>query len=276
MLTKYLQYSFIITEGEPREILLALLENEGFYGFEETSQKLVAYTEQESFNEAAFLENFAAYNFIKEEVANINWNEEWEKNFAPVAVDDFVYVRADFHLPVKGYKHEIIINPKMSFGTGHHATTYLVLQQMQGIDFNKKAVFDFGTGTGILSIMAEKLGAASVKAIDNDIWSIENAMENAAINHCNAIAYSLSGDISMQGSFDVILANINKNVILDNLQALKGVLRQYSCILLSGLLLADEEDIKNALIKNDLFFIETKQKDGWICIKAEQRNVRKD
>ncbi len=122
--------------------------------------------------------------FSKTIIEETNWNQVWESNFDPVIVDDFVAVRAHFHEPIKNVQHEIVITPKMSFGTGHHATTYMMMQQMRELDFAGKNVFDFGTGTGVLAILAEKLGAQKVIAIDNDDWSIENADENVKRNNC--------------------------------------------------------------------------------------------
>ena len=126
------------------------------------------------------------FKFIFKEtlIPEANWNQVWESNFDPVIVDDFVAIRADFHEPVKGVSLEIIITPKMSFGTGHHATTYMMIEQMRELDFTGKSVFDFGTGTGVLAILAEKLGANKVIAVDNDEWSIENAEENFEKNNC--------------------------------------------------------------------------------------------
>ena len=125
--------------------------------------------------------------FSETTIEETNWNQVWESSFEPVVVDDFVAVRADFHEPIKGIKHEIVITPKMSFGTGHHATTYMMLEQMGKLDFKDKRVLDFGTGTGVLAILAEKMGAKKIIAIDNDEWSIENANENIKRNNCVAV-----------------------------------------------------------------------------------------
>src|SRR5205085_7037613 len=139
--------------------------------------------------------------------------EEWEKNFERVIIDDFVAIRAPFHKPIQKVTHEIVITPKMSFGTGHHATTFMMIQQMQDVDFKNKKVLDFGTGTGILAILAEKLGATKITAIDNDEWSISNANENIKTNNCRNIQLLLSDSPMLSQKFDVILANINKSVI---------------------------------------------------------------
>jgi ribosomal protein L11 methyltransferase len=137
-------------------------------------------------------------------------------------VDHFVAVRADFHEPIKDVKYEIIITPKMSFGTGHHATTYMMMEQMRDANFTDKIVFDFGTGTGVLAILAEKMGAKKIMAIDSDEWSIENANENIKRNNCTAIELQLTNTADVKSEFDIILANINKNIILENLELLES------------------------------------------------------
>jgi len=177
-----------------------------------------------------------------------------------------VAIRADFHAPIVNVENEILITPKMSFGTGHHATTFLMMQQMRNIDFNNKSVFDFGTGTGILAILAEKLGATSVFAIDNDEWSIENAKENAAKNACMHIDLALKDDPGGEETFDIILANINKNVILTYLSVLVNRLKKGGYLLLSGLLKEDEEDIQQAANQLPVKYISTTHKNNWICI----------
>ena len=200
-------------------------------------------------------------------VGETNWNAVWESNFQPVLVDDFVAVRADFHESIAGVKHEVIITPKMSFGTGHHATTHMMIQQMQAIDFTSKAVFDFGTGTGILAILAEKLGAAAIMAVDNDDWSITNTAENLERNSCRKVELKKVDTAEGEGRYDVILANINKNVILDNLSSLIKQLASGGNLLLSGLLEADETDILTATGKFPLRYNGKITMAGWICLR---------
>jgi len=182
-----------------------------------------------------------------------------------VVVENFCAVRAHFHEPITNVEHEIIITPKMSFGTGHHATTYMMMQQMQHIDFKNKAVFDFGTGTGILAILAEKRGAENIAAIDMDDWSIENAKENFQRNHCSRISVSLSS-ILPEDKFDVILANINRNVLLNYMEGLVKKAKPGGVVLMSGLLAADEDEITNAAEKQGLQFKKKEEKNGWISL----------
>lgn len=199
-----------------------------------------------------------------------NWNEDWEKNFTPVQVDQFCAVRAHFHAPVPGVTHELVITPKMSFGTGHHATTYMMLQAMQNIDFQGKVVLDLGTGTGVLAILAEKLRAARVVAIDNDDWSIENASENITENHCINISLVKSDIVPENQHFDIILANISKHVLLGQMAGVGQQLNLGGVILMSGLLHEDLEDIENQARKNNLSVSVRMARGSWICLKMEK------
>lgn len=249
-------------------MLSAMLAGKGFDGFEETENEIKAYTQEENFSQAAveeILNNFQI-EYSLQLIPAQNWNAVWQSNFHTIAVDDFVAVRADFHEPSANTRHEIIITPKMSFGTGHHATTYMMMHQMRNIDFSNKTVFDFGTGTGILAILAEKLRAASVSAIDNDEWSINNAQENILKNNCTKIDLLLSGSPLKKEKFDIILANINKNIILENLSLLKNSVKLNGILLLSGLLTDDEEVILEKASSIGFHHISTIGRDKWICI----------
>lgn len=250
-------------------MLIAQLSEMNFEGFEETETRLKAFIPLTEYNETAVEETAKHHqlSFNKTIIEETNWNQLWESNFDPVIVDDFVAVRADFHEPVKGVEHEIIVTPKMSFGTGHHATTYMMMQQMRQIDFSNKTVFDFGTGTGILAILAEKLGAKKVLAIDNDDWSIENALENTSRNNCSAISLEKADSADVDNSFDIILANINKHVILDNFPMLVRQLASGGILLLSGLLPEDQDDIFHRNDEYSLQLIQTDVRANWLCIK---------
>ncbi|MBD0331505.1 MAG: 50S ribosomal protein L11 methyltransferase, partial [Chitinophagaceae bacterium] len=181
-------------------------------------------------------------------------------------------IRAKFHQPIKNVQHDIIITPKMSFGTGHHATTYMMIEQMHKINFVEKTVFDFGTGTGVLAILAEKLGAASVTAIDNDEWSTTNAQENIHENDCRKIKIELSSHIPSDQTFDVILANINKNVIVQHFTRLTKALNPTRHLLVSGLLAADERSLL-MIAESHRLIVKTKAfKDDWLCILFVNRS----
>jgi ribosomal protein L11 methyltransferase len=163
-----------IKTEEWQEVLIALLTEIGYEGFEQEEALLKAFINKDAFDRAALEALLGEYGveYEEQEIGERNWNAEWEANFQPVVVDGFCAVRAHFHPPMPEVEHELVITPKMSFGTGHHATTYMMLQAMRGIDLRGKRVLDFGTGTGVLAILAERLGAAEVVAIDNDDWSI--------------------------------------------------------------------------------------------------------
>lgn len=272
----YLQFDFIVPSGEKTEALIAVLGSFNFEGFEETEQCLKAFIaedrlEDESITTIASL--FPDVSYKKSIIENINWNQQWEENFHPVIVSDFVAIRAHFHPDITEVEHEIIITPKMSFGTGHHATTQMMIELMQAINFAGKNVLDFGTGTGVLAILAEKLGASEVLAIDNDEWSIENSKENIIQNNCTAINVKLGDSIKTPERFDVILANINLNIILTNLPSIAAAANDDTDILLSGFLKQDEITVRNALITNSLQFISTLQRGEWIAVTAKNNII---
>lgn len=255
----------IVTNEYQQEELIALFDEYSATGFEQRDEKLIAYFVEDGFVQDEVLKILEGYQYNISEVEEQNWNAVWERNFHPVVVDDFCAVRAHFHEAITTVKHEIIVTPKMSFGTGHHATTYMMMEQMREIDFENKTVFDFGTGTGILAILAHKLGAAKVTAIDVDEWSIENAEENFERNNCIAIDVQLSTTVPLE-KFDIILANINRNVILQYLSHLKKALKHQSQLLLSGLLSEDENDIVAACQSHKLHLRKKLERAGWISL----------
>jgi ribosomal protein L11 methyltransferase len=251
-----------------KDLLIARLADIGFNGFEEEKDHLVAYCVEEDVDESSLQELMTELHlsYTKQIITGQNWNALWENNFEPVVVGDFVAVRADFHEPIHNVQHEMIITPKMSFGTGHHATTFMMMQQMQLLDLTDKPVLDFGTGTGILAILAEKCGATSVTAIDNDEWSIANAHENIARNNCNNIKILKGDEVPAEQQFAFVLANINKHIILENFSQLSLALLADGYLLLSGLLEEDEKDIllRSGLLR--LKHIHTVRMNGWMCI----------
>jgi ribosomal protein L11 methyltransferase len=265
----YIQITFQNLQPEQIEMLVAQLSDAGYEGFEEHEKSLDAYISQKNFD--ALVLNEVAYKYqlgyTTLRLAETNWNKLWESNFQPVVVNDFVSVRADFHPPLPGTEFEIIITPKMSFGTGHHATTYMMIEQMRKIDFKEKKVLDFGTGTGILAILAEKLGAASVIAIDDDDWSIENAAENFARNKCSKICLKKKSEPAGENTSDITLANINKNIILANWKSLCSGLPAGGVLLVSGLLTADKPEINDLAKQAGLQLTQELTREGWICIQ---------
>ena len=266
----YIQFDIETTGNEQSELFIAMLSGQGFEGFEENENVLSAFIKENEFNAEGFAgiaALFEHFSYTSSIIENINWNQQWESSFEPVMVNDFVAIRAAFHQPVTTVKHEIIITPRMSFGTGHHATTYLMIEQMSTLDLNNKMVLDFGTGTGVLAILAEKMGAAGIKAIDNDECSIKNLEENIEANDCSKINVQMGDTIPANDHFDIVLANINLNVILANLSAIAGVSKKGTIVLLSGFLKADEAILSTAITKNDFSTIGTTQKGEWLCMQ---------
>ncbi len=250
------------------DMLIAMLADVGFEGFEEDGSVLKAYIDKEDWDEEGVKEVAALYSlaYKQEEMQSQNWNAVWESHFEPVIIEDFVAVRAHFHEAIPSVQYEIVITPKMSFGTGHHATTTMMIEQMRAIDFVNRTVFDFGTGTGILSILAEKLGAANILAIDNDEWSIDNSKENVERNSCSQIRLELRNDADVKRSVDVILANINRNIILNNFSLLYSQLNTGGHLLLSGLLADDEERIRTEASRFGLKHMNIQHRLQWISL----------
>ena len=256
------------TDQELSDMLIAQLSEIGFDGFEEMEEGLKAFAPDYVFDTAILASIMDIYGlmFTSTFVPAQNWNQVWESNFEPMQVDDFVGVRANFHQPIQGVAHELIITPKMSFGTGHHATTYMVMQLMKDIDFTNKTVFDYGTGTGILAILAEKLGSKSIIGIDYDDWCIENATENVEANNCKYIIIEKADKAKLSTRFDIVIANINKNIILDNMLYLAEDVVLGGEVLLSGLLQEDEADILAEALKFNWKHITTIKKGMWIAL----------
>lgn len=269
----YIEYNFKVEPIFGSEILIAELSEQNFESFVETENGVLAYIQKE-FAESVNLDDvFILKNedfkisFEVKEIEPVNWNEEWEKNFSPIIVDEICCVRATFH-PKTSLDYEIIINPKMSFGTGHHQTTHLMLSFLLKMNLEGKKVLDMGCGTGILAIMAHKRGAKSVMAVDIDPWCEENSKENFALNNIDNIELCL-GDASAikNKNFDVILANINRNILLSDLIFYAETLNPNAEVLLSGFYKEDlpliEQKCNEFGLKLETFL----EKDYWIAAK---------
>lgn len=230
---------------EQQEILLALLSETSAHAFEEKRDGLHAYFQESVFDEAAMRAIVQAYypdaRMHVERIAPKDWNAEWERNFESVRVEDFVEVHPPFRAATPGIAHAIVLMPRMAFGTGHHSTTWLMMAACRHIDFKGKRVLDMGCGTAVLGILASKLGAAAVTAIDIDPWSEENAKENVAANGIANVEV-LIGNASVIPAicYDIILANINRNVLLADRDVYVSHLVAGGVIVLSGLLAGDE------------------------------------
>jgi ribosomal protein L11 methyltransferase len=250
----------VICDPDFAELLMAEIADAGFDTFMETEKGFEAYVEMENYDKEqlqAIKEKYTLLTpvvFYQDRIQKQNWNEEWEKSYQPILVDDTCLIRADFHKPEKQYPYEIIITPKMSFGTGHHQTTYLMVKNQMKIDHRKKRVMDAGCGTAILSIMASKLGAAAIEAFDIDDWSVVNGQENIEVNHCANIHLQQGklSAFSFDEKFDIILANINKNVLLEEMKQYSEQLNPGGLILLSGFYENDVSDLLDEAKKYSL------------------------
>ncbi|MCA4898954.1 MAG: 50S ribosomal protein L11 methyltransferase [Bacteroidota bacterium] len=264
----------VICDPNFSEILMAEIAEAGFDTFMETEKGFEAYAEEKSFNETLvneIKEKYAEVNpllFFYDKVKKQNWNEEWEKSLQPIIVDDKCLIRAEFHRIEKKYPYEIVITPKMSFGTGHHQTTYLMIQSQMGMNHQNKRVMDAGCGTAILSIMASKLGAKEVEAFDIDEWSTINGKENIENNHCPNVRIHQGkiADMNFEGRFDIILANINKNILLAEMESYSSFLAPKGQLLLSGFYVQDVEDIERSAQKYGLQKVGFHEKETWSSV----------
>ncbi|AVF49813.1 50S ribosomal protein L11 methyltransferase [Elizabethkingia anophelis] len=271
-MTQYLEFDFKIEPVEPwNEILMAELIEQGFDSFTENPDGILAYIQAELLNEEELKNQWllnhdeVKISYTYKEMPNINWNEEWEKNFQPINVEDKVLIRAEFH-ESQGLEEEIIIQPKMSFGTGHHATTYLMIQQMMDMDFQGKKVLDMGCGTSVLAIYAKKKGASDVLGIDIDEWAVENSRENAERNNTPMRVELGTADNLGQEKFDIILANINRNILISNIPRYVEVLEPGGSLLLSGLCFFDVDDILQVCNEQNLQLQKKLQREEWVSL----------
>jgi ribosomal protein L11 methyltransferase len=278
----YLAYHFQVDPPQPgSEILAATIADMGFESFEYNDAGLTAYINRENAGTVNLgdlkFDDFT-YSYTIEELPEKNWNEEWEKNFEPVVIDNLLSIRAPFHPANKNVKTELVIMPQMSFGTGHHQTTRLMCRTMCELDLTGTRVLDMGTGTGILAILALKLGARSVVAIDNDEWSVLNAKENCERNGCGSIKVMLGDDstVKQEEPFDVILANINRNVLMKQMAVYSDKLIEGGNLLMSGFFVTDVEDLAKCAETNSLTMVSRAAEEEWatvICRKVAGKGL---
>lgn len=273
---KYYEFKIKLTPLTPwNEILIAQFSENEYDTFIEHDDGFSAFIPSENFNQEIFdevlsiLPKDVKYSVEKQELEDVNWNQEWEKNFEPILVENQIYLHADFHEKRSDIPYQINIQPKMSFGTGHHETTYLMLKMMLSMDFKDKSVLDMGCGTSVLAVFAKQKNAKSVLAIDNDSWAFENSVENVKRNQVE-IEVKL-GDASLleRQKFDVILANINKNILLQDMEKYVENLNQKGFLLLSGIYNFDVEDITEAAEDLGLTYISKEEKNNWCAVKFQ-------
>lgn len=264
----------VICDSEFSEILQAEISEAGFDTFMEIENGFEAYAEQENFDKNILHEIQQRYSaltpvtFYQDKIEKKNWNEEWEKNYEPVIVDDRVIIRAGFHQPAKNYPHDIIITPKMSFGTGHHQTTHLMVKTQLEMDHANKVVMDAGCGTAVLAIMASKLGAKKIEAFDIDEWSVINGKENAEVNNCDNINIRQGkiSDLTFEDDFDIILANINKNILLQEMHQYAAYLKPGGLLLLSGFYDQDIPDLLKSANQYSLTQVKSHERENWVSL----------
>lgn len=252
------------------DLLIAELFELGFDSFQEFEDGFEGSCEESQFSEEkvkGVLDPYPNISFTILNQEKVNWNEEWEKNYDPIIVDDRCIVRASFHEPQPQFQYEIIVTPKMSFGTGHHATTYQILAYLMDIDITGKRVLDVGTGTGILAIMAKKKGAEYLVATDIDDWCIENSSENFALNDVSDVTLLLGQiDEVKESDFDLVIANINKNVLMDQLQDYAARMLPGGTLVLSGFYEQDIEDLEKRAQQFGLNKTHQTTRDNWAML----------
>lgn len=270
---EFLEINFRISPAESgRDILLALLDDLGYDSFEETADGLKAYIMEKDFDKEAVEALFVFHSdefevsYTTDKLENKNWNEEWETHYSPIFIDDQIHIRAPFHEARPEFPIELLITPKMSFGTGHHQTTRLVSRLMLEMDLKDKKVLDMGTGTGVLAILAEKRGASEITAIDNFEWAAENTSENAEANACKKIT-ALHGDANLLPGlkFDIVLANINRNVLMEDMKSYTDTLESGGQLLISGFFEHDFEMLHNKATECGMSLVNKIKEDRWMA-----------
>ena len=276
----YLGYHFTIEPKEMgSEILVAELGELPFESFIESEFGLTAYIQKQFWNESILDDLFIlkspefTISFTVEEIEQVNWNEEWEKNFEPIDVDEICHVRAPFH-PKTNAKYDIVIEPKMSFGTGHHETTHMMIQHLLAMDIENLKTLDMGCGTAILAILAEMKGAKPIDAIDIDNWCYLNSIENVERNNCKSIkVYEGDAILLNDKQYDLIIANINRNILLNDMQTYSNCLNSGGQLLLSGFYEEDIPHIDASCKENGLIFVNQLQRNQWVSLKYIKADV---
>lgn len=267
----------ITASPDQADILLAELGEIGFDIFEDSDTGLIAYCQTDLFDLAVFKDLISRYQFLGpiqyeiQEIEKQNWNAVWETNYDPIRISNLVFIRANFHPSEPGYQMEIVINPKMSFGTGHHETTFQMSEALFDLDLAGKSVLDAGTGTGILAFVAKKLGASFVRGFDIDEWSVENSIENASLNACEDVEFD-KGTILDESArmYDVLLANINRNILLDEMGEYADRIVSGGDLLLSGFYTEDIPMLIERAEALGLNYMSQSEKNRWACLRFKK------
>lgn len=270
----YIGFTFVVTPRDPAtELLIAELGYAGFESFVENEEGVIAYIQKEDCNDAILEDVFVLTSkefdikYTKEEIEQVNWNIEWEKNFSPIQVDEKVSIRAPFH-ENPNLEYDIIIEPKMSFGTGHHETTHMMIQHLLGLDLQGKKTLDMGCGTGILAIFAEMKGAQPIDAIDIDNWCYLNTVENIERNNCKQItAYEGVASLLEGKKYDVIIANINRNILLADIDIYGACLNDGGTLLLSGFYAEDIPLLDKKAVALGMSLQNQLERNKWVSLR---------
>lgn len=274
----YIEVKFICQPNNEliRDILSAMLAEVGFESFVETEQGITAYIQQSLFEENEIIDILSAFpidaeiTYTNERIEEKNWNEEWEKNyFQPLIIDNRCIIQSTFHKVPATYEYNILIDPKMAFGTGHHQTTELMIREILKEDLSGKTVLDMGCGTAILAILSSIKGAKSVTAIDIDQWAYDNAIENLQLNNTDNVSVKIGGAELLDGHeiYDIILANINRNILLNDINKYFSVLNDGGCLYMSGFYTEDIPAIREECEKYNLSFCYNTEKENWASVK---------
>jgi len=277
-MSKYVEYTFELSPFEPwNEVLVAYLADIHFESFQENENKVLAYIQKDVLVEEdvhQILETIKSkgleLKYEKKEIEEENWNAVWESQFEPVYVDDRLLIKAPFHEISNFQGITVVIEPRMSFGTGHHQTTYLMCTSMMNENFHGKKVLDMGAGTGVLAILAEKLGASEITAIEIEPWSAENCAFNTTNNDCQKIISILGGAEKIEGKFDHILANINKNILKSQLEIYANSLNDNGLLYISGFFASDNDELIEAAAAQNLRCIASNEKEGWSMLSFQK------
>ncbi len=271
----YIEFAFIVEDREQgSDVLIAALAEIGFESFVENESGFCGYIKEEDFETndlnriLSSLKDYFKINYSKKTIAQQNWNKEWESNFEPIEIEGKCFIRAPFHEEKKGFMYDVIIEPKMSFGTGHHYTTQLMIGALLDLEVKNKSLLDMGCGTGVLAIVASVMGAKPITAIDIDEWSFENTIENLQKNNIdNVVVHKGGAEIVAGKEFHTILANINKNILLRDMQVYVKALETEGNLVMSGFFEMDVDEITLKAIELGLSFLEKKVSKEWVVLR---------